>query len=380
MRRRLAQERGFGLVEVLVAGFILVVGIGGGVYTFMTSQKGTVTAERNATATAVASQALEEVRAMPYTAVGTNLTSVTQPLNDPDDGTKTILSSGLFTTRDGKSEAIVPGTLPALTDVAVTEGGRTATYKLYRFVSWRDDECQLVVRLNLKDLRDDVMNMKADLDTLANDGKTLDTLMNTLGLDATLKTQTGHIRTTIHHLKDDADAIVNAISALNGQPDGMVNQTIDLCDIPAGTPMPDLSGVPAVRTLLATTNTHMDDLNAKAQALISNLLKSVTCLLSCQDPYKKALDQAYGTIMGTAPASPTAPASTDVVDNEIEKKLAALTAEINKLKDLALLPDTKENTKRVTVGVVNPVDRDGTGPAKVVWMTTVVTNPQDGLL
>lgn len=375
MRRRLAQERGFGLVEVLVAGFILVVGIGGGVYTFVTSQKGSVTAERNATATAVASQALEEVRAMPYTAVGTNLTSVTQPLSL--DGQQ-ILSSGVFTTRDGKSEGIVPGTLPALSDVTVTEGGRTATYKLYRFVSWRDEKCPLVSRVNLKDLRDDVMNMKADLDTLANDGKTLDTLLGRLS-SGILKDQTGHIRTTIHRLKDDADAIVTAIGALDGQPDGMVNMSIDLCDIPPGTAMPNLSGVAAARTLLATTNTHMDKLNTEAQGLISSLLSSLLCLVSCQDPYKKAMDQAYGTIMGTAPASPAVPSSTDVVDNEIERVLGALTVEIKKLKDLALSPPTKENTKRVTVGVVNPVDRDGTGPGKV-WMTTVLTNPQDGLL
>lgn len=377
MRRRLAQERGFGLVEVLVAGFILVVGIGGGVYTFVTSQKGSVTAERNATATAVASQALEEVRAMPYTAVGTNLTSVTQPLSL--DGQQ-VLSSGVFTTRDGKSEAIVPGTLPALFPVTVTEGGRTVTYQVHRFVSWRDEECPLVSRVNLKELRDDVMNMKADLDTLANDGNTLDTLSKTLGLDATLKTQTGHIRTTIHRLKDDADAVVTAIGALDGQPDGMVNMSIDLCDIPPGTVMPDLSGVAAARTLLATTNTHMDKLNTEAQGLISSLLSSLLCLLPCQDPYKKAMDQAYGTIMGTAPASPAAPSSTDVVDNEIELVLGALTVEIKKLKDLALFPDTKQNTKRVTVGVVNPIDRDGTGPGKVIWMTTVLINPEDGLL
>lgn len=379
MRRRLAQERGFGLVEVLVAGFILVVGIGGGAYTFVTSQKGSVTAERNATATAVASQALEEVRAMPYTAVGSDLTSVTDPLkdpDDPDDETKTILSSGVFTTRDGKSEAIVPGTLPALDSVTVTEGGRTGTYKLYRFVSWRDDECQLVSRVNLKDLRDDVMNMKADLDTLANDGNTLEKLFNMLSLGL-LKDRTGYIRTTIHRLKDDADAVVAAIGSLAGQPDGMVNQTIDLCDIPPGTPMPDLSGIAAARTLLATVNTHMDQLNMEALALLN---KGPLCTLTCQDPYRTAIRQAYGTIMGTAPDSPAAPSSTDVVDNKIETVLAAQTVEIRKLRDLALLPDIKENTKRVTVGVVNPVDRDGTGPGKVVWMTTVLTNPQDGLL
>lgn len=380
MRRRLAQEGGFGLVEVLVASFILVVGIGGGVYSFVTSQKGSVTAERNATATAVASQVLEEARAIPYTAVGSDLTSVTQPLKDPDDDTKTILSSGVFTTRDGRSEAIVPGTLPALFPVTVTEGGRTVTYQVHRFVSWRDEECPLVSRVNLKDLRDDVMNMKADLDMLANDGETLDTLSKTPGLDATLKTQTGHIRTTIHRLKDDADAVVNAIGALSGQPDGMVNETIDLCDVPPGTAMPALSGVAAARTLLATLNTHLDKLDAEAKALINNLLTLVSCLLPCQDPYKKAMDQAYGTIMGTAPASPAAPASTDVVDNEIERVIAALTVEIKKLNNLALLPPTEENTKRVTVGVVNPIDRDGTGPGKVIWMTTVLTNPQDGLL
>lgn len=373
MRRRLAQERGFGLVEVLVAGFILVVGIGGGVYTFVTSQKGSVTAERNATATAVASQALEEVRAMPYTAVGTNLTSVTQPLSL--DGQQ-ILSSGMFTTRDGKSEGIVPGTLPALDSVTVTEGGRTGTYKLYRFVSWRDDKCQLVSRVNLKDLRDDVMNMKADLDTLANDGNTLEKLSNMLSLGL-LKDRTGYIRTTIHRLKDDADAVVAAIGSLAGQPDGMVNQTIDLCDIPPGTPMPDLSGIAAARTLLATVNTHMDQLNTEALALLN---KGPLCTLTCQDPYRTAMRQAYGTIMGTAPDSPAAPSSTDVVDNKIETVLAAQTVEIRKLRDLALLPDIKENTKRVTVGVVNPIDRDGTGPGKVVWMTTVLTNPQDGLL
>lgn len=377
MRRRLAQERGFGLVEVLVAGFILVVGIGGGVYTFMTSQKGTVTAERNATATAVASQALEEVRAMPYIAVGTNLTSVTQPLSL--DGQQ-VLGSGALTTRDGKSEGIVPGTLPALSDVTVTEGGRTATYKVYRFVSWRDEECPLVSRINLKDLRDDVMAMRADLDTLANDGQTLDKLLGSLS-SGTLKDQTGHIRTTIHRLKDDAIAIVDAIGALSGQPDGMVNETIDLCDIPPGTAMPNLSGVAAARTLLATTNTHMDKLNTEAQGLISKLLSSLLCLVSCQDPYKKAMDQAYGTIMGTPPASPATPSPTDVeLDNEIERVLGALTVEIKNLKKLALFPDTKQNTKRVTVGVVNPTDRDGTGPGKVVWMTTVLTNPQDGLL
>jgi type II secretory pathway pseudopilin PulG len=379
VRRRLAQERGFGLVEVLVAGFILVVGIGGGVYTFVTSQKGSVTAERNATATAVASQALEEVRAMPYTAVGSDLTSVTDPLkdpDDPDDETKTILSSGVFTTRDGKSEAIVPGTLPAPDSVTVTEGGRTGTYKLYRFVSWRDDECQLVSRVNLKDLRDDVMNMKADLDTLANDGNTLEKLFNMLSLGL-LKDRTGYIRTTIHRLKDDADAVVAAIGSLAGQPDGMVNQTIDLCDIPPGTPMPDLSGIAAARTLLATVNTHMDQLNTEALALLN---KGPLCTLTCQDPYRTAMRQAYGTIMGTAPDSPAAPSSTDVVDNKIETVLAAQTVEIRKLRDLALLPDIKENTKRVTVGVVNPVDRDGTGPGKVVWMTTVLINPEDGLL
>jgi type II secretory pathway pseudopilin PulG len=379
VRRRLAQERGFGLVEVLVAGFILVVGIGGGVYTFVTSQKGSVTAERNATATAVASQALEEVRAMPYTAVGSDLTSVTDPLkdpDDPDDETKTILSSGVFTTRDGKSEAIVPGTLPALSDVTVTEGGRTATYKLYRFVSWRDDECQLVSRVNLKDLRDDVMNMKADLDTLANDGNTLEKLFNMLSLGL-LKDRTSYIRTTIHRLKDDADAVVAAIGSLAGQPDGMVNQTIDLCDIPPGTPMPDLSGIAAARTLLATVNTHMDQLNTEALALLN---KGPLCTLTCQDPYRTAMRQAYGTIMGTAPDSPAAPSSTDVVDNKIETVLAAQTVEIRKLRDLALLPDIKENTKRVTVGVVNPIDRDGTGPGKVIWMTTVLINPKDGLL
>ena len=129
----------------------------------------------------------------------------------------------------------------------------------------------------------------------------------------------------------------------------------------------------------------MAKLETEAQGLLNTLLdivKKVTCLLPCQDPYKKAMEQASGTIEGTSPATPKVQVRTDpdVVDNEIERRLGALTVEIKKLKDLALSPHTEENTKRVTVGVVNPIERDGTGPRKVVWMTTVLINPEDGLL
>ena len=141
-RRRLRDEEGFGLVELLVAMVLVLVGVLSAFLAFEASQRSTARGERNAAVAARSQAELERIVAMPYAEVG--MQSI--PKNSGSGNTKDPLNYVVNSpagyeydwSQPAKQEQFVnEGSLAPSS--AWTDGNRSGT--LYRFVTWVSDPC-----------------------------------------------------------------------------------------------------------------------------------------------------------------------------------------------------------------------------------------------
>jgi len=145
---RLRNESGFTLIEVLIAALVMSVGVAATMRVFGASGRTTLRAQAQQVAVQQAQGELERIATVPYPELA--LTASAPSSSDPHNPGYRV-SGTSFTVRAGLSEPLVttPGqgatasVEPGPEAFAVGTGGATITGKIYRYVSWRDEDCPL---------------------------------------------------------------------------------------------------------------------------------------------------------------------------------------------------------------------------------------------
>ncbi len=177
-------QAGFTLVEALVAGLILVIGILGGVSVFDSSRRESNTGERLNVAQAKAEAELERMRDVPYAQLATNSGESWISSGQGGDPAARVVSgtTPTFKTTDSTAERLVRtstnGIKPYSPPATVTFGGADYTMSVYRFVTWRDVECRVLDLTPLKSRYNGLIN--ALITQTTNGTSYATTLVNTL--------------------------------------------------------------------------------------------------------------------------------------------------------------------------------------------------------
>src|SRR4051812_17487307 len=151
IRRRLAAERGFTLVEILIAMALVAIGVAATIGVFGSSSRATVRAQRGEVAVQQAQAEIDRLSTLEYGE--TALTSAPTPSTDPNDPRIKVQTGNRFLVRAGLIEDLVLTAAsgmtamvdPGPTNFSVGSGGAAVTGKIYRFVSWRDEQCPTLI-------------------------------------------------------------------------------------------------------------------------------------------------------------------------------------------------------------------------------------------
>ena len=365
---RLSRQEGFTVVEALIAGVVLVVGLLATVTIFNSSRHQGATAERDQTAVALAHSELESARSLAYSAVGMNGSSPAsgeESVLDRVNGTQFQIRADI----DGNGQQnienmILTGSLaPVSTGVQI--GGES--FSVYRFVTWRDEECPL---LDLNPLGGGLTNAFDLLDTRrsglvgAVTGVSNWPLLNNLLVGATL-------RALINPLLSGVNSrIVNVINTdINPAIDSLedaLEDGVDLCDVDLAAVEELAEEMEALQTAITTLNVALNNLdNALDGILTLNLVGVVTSLTNLIN----------GTINGLINTAENALDNNTVTTaDDLKTAIQAVQTTVESLG-----ADTDQNTKRITIAVVPENDRPGVGPFEPVWASTVITDPNEGL-
>jgi Tfp pilus assembly protein PilV len=135
-------EEGFGLVEVMVAMVLMLVGVLSAFVAFESSQRANGRSERTATVAHRAQSEVERILALPYASVGMASIPTNSGSNNPNDPLSYVVNSPAGYEYDwsqtSKKELFASGGTLA-TSSAWTDGNLSGT--LYRFVTWVPDAC-----------------------------------------------------------------------------------------------------------------------------------------------------------------------------------------------------------------------------------------------
>jgi prepilin-type N-terminal cleavage/methylation domain-containing protein len=147
MRRAIRAEQGFTLVEVLIAMVLMAVGISATLGVFGSSGRATVLSQQVDVASQKAQSEVDRLSKLGYAKLGlTSTPSSSTNALDPNyrvSGTTLAIKTGLtesfvLSSDTGQSGASVS---PTPTTFAVGTGNGTVTGKIYRYVTWRDENC-----------------------------------------------------------------------------------------------------------------------------------------------------------------------------------------------------------------------------------------------
>lgn len=448
LRERVRDESGFTIVESMVATLIIIIGMIGGLSIFDSSRNESETAERQQIALQYAEAELERMHGLDYdelvlqSATWPNLSVLaSQPAganpinrtvsNCPVTGTSpqnpattpcfkvgpgTNPASGL---RYQREELIVPtdveGGTPTVLNYSqdsVPAGGGTMRLHVFRFISWRDEECPVV---NLGDLgnvgtglSDSIDSLSSSLDSLigtSGTGGSVQTALtsitrvNTLGLPIlspllgllnSIVNSANNLRPDIQAIRGQLQPLATALDSAGATLDGFVNpvtgrlsNTLDLCDLDLAT-LQNISQLRTVRTLasdlagpLASLNTSLTSVANNLNNLSSNPLTLVTQLLGSLVSTITGVNSAAESLIGSIQSGHLATAAIGDLTNASTATtvLGGLEDDIDALTNNL---DTTHNTKRLTVAVViEPTV--GSGPNRPVWASTVIGQPDAGL-
>lgn len=411
---RLSDQRGFTLIELMVTMLVLTVGVFGSVKVFESAFDGTSGAEKIDEGVVVATQALEQMRAVPYDqlALAHNQampkgSGEDDHLNGVDAGVPnpaTRAAGGKYRVPGGPKEELV-ATDPAssLKDYDVVNVGGE-TMRVYRFVSWRDEECPIIslrdLATTIGDLRNLLATTTGTLDGLLGPGGALtrsindgSTLLGQLSIvQVLLSAVTGIVDLALkpvdlllQPLQAPLEALLAKVNAALDPLTSRLTDMLDLCDLPSGV-LPDLSQIAAINTVLGLINPILgtiapivDDvgeilhslLNLDVFGLLSAVVKAPVILVKQAIMLVQVarLQSILGSVTDTL-GDPTS----------LVKLATNLTAPIGDLVGFLAAPNTTHNTKRISVAVVVMPNGEHAGPRAPIWMSSVVTNPADGIL
>jgi hypothetical protein len=361
LKDRQSSESGFTVVEAVVAGLILVIGILGGVSVFDTSRRESGTGERLQVAQSKAASELERLRDIPYDELLTNSSESWATTGYEGDPTERIVdgSSPALKISDDETEELIraagAGIKPYSPPEQVDIGGSQFEVSVYRFVTWRDVECQVVDLAPVKaSLSGDINAMLTRITSINSYSNTLlsgliGSLLN-LPLLSNFKSDLQLIKTNVTSVQTQLNALLTAVSNLN---------ELDPCDA-------DL--------------TTLDEINDSLDTLAPALNTLDSALLSAKNAPKC-------TVVIVTVVCPTVPVNTTTVYNTARNQITAfrnanwqtqVQGLVTSLGELSS-DDHTHNTKRVTVAVlVDPVT--GSGPFEPVWASSIIADPDAELL
>jgi prepilin-type N-terminal cleavage/methylation domain-containing protein len=429
IRRRLdlRGEDGFTLIEMLVAATLLAIGIGATITVLNASGRSGGVAERQQSGVALAQQEIESIRALPYEQVG--MSSVTWPVaSGPSDDPSTRIVGGRMVPLGGTGQENVVGTAacpaPSLpcqvapySTRTLGSGASAVTAQIYRFVSWRDEECPLGLDLTgqsglLAGLIGSgglAATMRNLLTNLGGTNGSLQALINSIelagnnlnGLKTLLGSLIGLLTGTVNgilNIGQRLDPLIDGVlgslqplvgaAALTGILDRVANLTaLDLCDM-------DLSAIKKLNTLkglLGDLQPTLSGLNGGLPGVITEFNKAASASCGVLGALGCILNGILGPILNpvlnTLNAILPLPTGVETLLNRLRpggasygtlQDLIGLTGTLGVALD-GLTQNTDENTKRVQVAVI--LDPAGpTGPQEPIWMSTIVTDPKSGLL
>jgi prepilin-type N-terminal cleavage/methylation domain-containing protein len=144
------REEGFTLIEILIAVTLMSVGVAATMRVFGAAGRTTVRAQQQQVAVQQAQAEVDRLAALPYDELA--LTSAPPSSSDPQNPGYKVSGSN-FAVRSDLTEALVltPGAGatakvdPGPDDFAVGTGGGTTVGALHRYVTWRDENCPLLL-------------------------------------------------------------------------------------------------------------------------------------------------------------------------------------------------------------------------------------------
>jgi type II secretory pathway pseudopilin PulG len=357
-------ERGFTIVEVVVAVFVMLAGLLSLVGLFDDSRDQNAVGERTEVAVMQAEQAIEEMRGTPYAHL-----LLSAGAQDPTGGQRVLSAGANFKVSTSKTEPLVfystegkpPGDawVDPVSTVSIGPDEAPMDLTIYRFISWRDEECSAA---NLGALG---LNLPGSIDeTQVPLTALVDNDLNTL-----LGLLSGSQKTLVQNLRNRLSNFKNALAAREGQLAGAVAgiSQLDLCDINLSL-LTELQKLGKLNPGLSATAGLTDDLEALQSSLSGICLPIVGCTLGpAQNTAIAGVHSQLDCLFG----------STTDTQTEFDSYLAGLATGLgNVASDVS---NTVKNSKRITVAVkVEP--RPGIAPINPIWMTSVVRDPSAGLL
>ncbi len=406
-RRLIRDEAGFTLVEALVAAIVVAIGILGTAAVMTSADTTSLDAELQQIATNQGEKALEQMRGLDYSELGHTSTPVLpsgepglsgNSYQSPDSPTSEQLVSAAnaesadtkyaadcVTEDSGGSSTSCFKITPALQSKAFTVAqadGRTVTGHIYTLVTWHDEECESLPIASIKNLLGSGGTSESLYNLLEARKAALSALRTQLGtLYALLPSAAKALYdTTIPALINSSDGLItqveNQLNTLGTKLDSLT--TLDLCDLNLDAAQALFSildtnpstGTLEVKGAISSPFSASADLAVQTASVASALdaLGGLSCVLLPGSSLCTALSSASNTLKSTITNGTTV----DLTD--LKGKLSTL--------DTALdgTANTTHNSKRVTVAVTIDKARGDITPQNVTYLSTIVTNPDDGLV
>jgi prepilin-type N-terminal cleavage/methylation domain-containing protein len=402
-RARRAQQ-GFTLVEVMVSMLLLGGGIFAAAGAFENGSSSAATSQRIDVATATATRALEELRALPYAQVSVSHAAGAPASLGADDPRSRIVTGGTqYQVPGGPKEDLVDNQASAPPDyerVTVGTGNGAITMKVFRFVSWRDEECPIVDLSQLNSLLGGLLTTLTTtnnlLGGLLGPGGSLTGAIaqgnGVLGSIPVLNLVLGALTAPVKALVNNAltpiatlltplvAPLQGTLTKLNSLLDPVTHKlkdTIDLCDMPPNL-LPDLAQVSVLKTALTALNPVLVTLSSTVDTVSALLSLNLVALVT----HIADINSLTSTLTGLlAQLTPLVNSALDTAGHpaQVVTLATSLTTTLTKLGQFLATPNTTHNTKRVSVAVW--IERNGVGyaPNKPLWVSGVITDPAAGI-
>jgi Tfp pilus assembly protein PilV len=134
--RRLSSQEGFGLVELMIALTVLVVGILATIGVFQTSLLHLGRATKTATASAVGEQQIEDLRAVRYDAIALNATAWGTAVGDAVYNGDSACAGTCTTAGTAAGQSVTTGT-GGFSPTQTVTGADGKRYRLDTYVTWQ---------------------------------------------------------------------------------------------------------------------------------------------------------------------------------------------------------------------------------------------------